>query len=71
MKFPETLQALADEGYLYIIPVDPITKSSETWIEVREIPDEEAIYSGVIPGVIDVHSGSEEIALDGTPYSTW
>ena len=23
------------------------------------------------PGVVDIHSGAAEIALDGTPYSTW
>jgi len=71
MKFPESLQALANEGYVYIIPVDPITKSADTWIEIREIPDEEIIFSGTIPGVVDVHSGSLEIALDGTPYNIW
>jgi general secretion pathway protein G len=71
MKFPETLQALVDEGYLYMLPIDPITKSADTWIEVREIPEEEAIFSGTMPGVIDVHSGSLEVALDGTPYNTW
>ena len=71
MKFPETLQALVDEGYLYMLPIDPITKSADTWIEVREIPEEEAIFSGTMPGVIDVHSGSMEFALDGSPYNTW
>jgi general secretion pathway protein G len=71
MKFPESFQALVDEGYLYMMPVDPITKSSDTWIEVREIPDEEVVFSGIMPGVIDVHSGSQEVALDGTPYNLW
>ena len=23
------------------------------------------------PGIVDVHSGSKAIALDGTPYSEW
>ena len=71
MKFPQSLQSLVDDGYLYMLPVDPITKSSDTWIEIREIPDEEVVFSGTIPGVVDVHSGSLEMALDGTPYNTW
>lgn len=71
MKFPESLRALVDDGYLYMLPVDPITKSADSWIEIREIPDEEVIFSGTIPGVIDVKSGSLEVALDGTPYNTW
>jgi hypothetical protein len=24
-----------------------------------------------VPGVVDVHSGSDEISTDGTPYNTW
>ena len=71
MKFPQSLQALVDEGYLYSLPLDPITKSADTWIEIREIPDEDTVFSGTIPGVIDVHSGSLDTALDGTPYNTW
>ena len=70
-KFPDSLRALVDEGYLYEIPIDPITRSAETWVEVRDIPDEEAILSGAAMGIVDVHSGSEKIALDGTPYNTW
>jgi hypothetical protein len=22
-------------------------------------------------GIVDVHSGSDEVSLDGTPYSSW
>lgn len=70
-KYPDSLIDLVNEGYLYRIPIDPITRSADTWIEVRDIPDEEAILSGSVMGVIDVHSGSDKIALDGTPYNTW
>jgi len=71
-KFPTSLQALVDEGYLKSIPIDPITKSSETWIEIREILSEEDLISGNIEaGVTDVLSGSKEKAIDGTLYNTW
>ena len=70
-KYPPSLQALVDEGYLREIPVDPITKSNKTWQEVREQITEENLTPGFQPGVIDVHSGSDAKSLDGTPYNTW
>lgn len=72
MKYPASLQTLVDEGYLRKIPEDPITKSTETWIEIPEILMPEDMLSGMeIPGIVDVCSGSELIAADGTAYSTW
>ncbi len=67
---PTTLDELVDAGYLRGgIPQDPITRSNETWqVDVEEVPlgpQESA------SGVVDVHSGSEEISLEGTPYSNW
>jgi len=70
-KYPESLETLVEEEYLMKIPKDPITKSAETWIEVKEILTEEEFLNGETPGVEDVHSGSEEISLDGAPYNTW
>ena len=74
-RYPPSLEALVENGYLRKIPVDPITKSSETWQVVFEEPDPEAPAAETDteegPGVIDVHSGSELTSLDGTPYSEW
>lgn len=70
-QYPPSLQALVDEEYLKRIPVDPMTRSSETWVEVRETLTDEEIMTGVEPGVTDVLSGSEEKSLDGTAYNTW
>lgn len=70
-EYPDSLQSLVDEEYLMKIPKDPITKSSETWVEVKETLTDGELMSGKIPGVVDVRSGSEEISLDGTPYNTW
>ena len=75
--YPPSLQALVDEGYLRSMPRDPITQSTETWIEVfeeidpDEVPAETDLPEDAQPGVIDVHSGSEELSLDGTPYGEW
>lgn len=69
--YPPSLQSLVEDEYLREIPTDPITRSKDTWVEVREELTEEMIMSGQQPGVVDVFSGSEEKALDGTPYNTW
>ena len=72
MKYPASLQTLVDEGYLREIPMDPITHSSETWIEIPEILNPEDMLSGMeIPGIVDVNSGSERTATDGTFFNTW
>ncbi|MGD9345355.1 MAG: prepilin-type N-terminal cleavage/methylation domain-containing protein [Candidatus Aminicenantes bacterium] len=70
-QYPASLQTLVDEGYLYKIPVDPITKTKDSWIEIMEVLSEEDLVAGVQPGISDVKSGSNETALDGTLYSTW
>lgn len=70
-KYPASLQTLVEDGYLRSIPIDPMTKSSETWAEIREIPTEESLIFGIEFGIVDVRSGSEEKAIDGTTYNTW
>ena len=70
-KYPYSLQALVDEKYMRAIPIDPITGSSGTWIEMPEILSEEDLIMAVEPGIADVLSGSELKSLDGTLYSTW
>jgi general secretion pathway protein G len=76
-RYPTSLQALVDEGYLRKIPIDPITHSSETWEPVYEELDPDkppAETEGgdlAKPGIVDVHSGSPLTSLDGTPYKDW
>jgi len=70
-KYPTSLQTLVDEEYLYKIPIDPITRSSSTWIELQEVLTDDDVIAGVQAGISDVKSGSDKTALDGTLYSTW
>jgi general secretion pathway protein G len=70
-KYPLSLQTLVDEEYLMAIPIDPITSFSDTWIEIPETPSDEELAIDFQPGIVDVQSGSDQIALDGTPYNTW
>lgn len=68
---PSALDDLVQSGYLRGgIPVDPFTGSNQTWrVESEDVP----IGPGqLVPGIVDVHSGSDDVSLDGlTPYSTW
>lgn len=71
-KYPASLQTLVQESYLRAVPVDPMTRESTTWVEVRELPSPEDPLLNEIPGIIDVKSGSEgKSPLDGSPYNTW
>jgi general secretion pathway protein G len=68
-KYPDSLDTLVEEGYLRKLPVDPFTKSSDTWTtESAEATEDDPSASG---GIIDVHSGSGDTALDGSQYSEW
>ena len=67
---PQSLDELVEEHYLRGgIPVDPMTRTNETWQTVTE--DVAISPQQSMPGIVDVHSGSENISLDGTPYSSW
>jgi general secretion pathway protein G len=71
-KYPVSLQMLVDEQYLRSIPIDPITKSSQTWVEVQQtLTDDELMSFDIEIGIVDILSGSNEKALDGTLYNTW
>jgi general secretion pathway protein G len=71
MKYPDSLQALVDEEYFHALPLDPITGSAETWVEILDTLTADDIYAGISPGIRDVTSGSNEKSLDGTAYNTW
>jgi len=67
---PATLDELVEAGYLRGgIPVDPFTGSNQSWrVDSEDVP----IAPGqLVPGIVDVHSGSDDSSLDGTPYNSW
>jgi general secretion pathway protein G len=68
-KAPQSLDDLVTDGYLKVIPEDPMTHSATTWVTDTS----DAMYSldESEPGVNDVHSGSEDTGSDGQPYSSW
>lgn len=68
-KAPQSLDDLVQNGYLRSIPEDPMTKSKETWN--TDSSDALSSVDQTDPGITDVHSGSQDSATDGQPYSAW
>ncbi len=74
-KYPDSLQELVDKKYLRDIPVDPFTKSKESWEVVAPPAEIASSASGgeqkPIGNVYDVHSGSDLVGSNNTPYKEW
>ena len=68
-EHPFDLQTLVSEGYLRDIPVDPVTRSKDTWITIQALPTDEDL--GVEPGIEDVQSGADGYGMDGSSYADW
>jgi general secretion pathway protein G len=73
-RFPSSIQELVDEKYMRKIPVDPITKSADTWQPIAEEPSLDTAVDPLAdptlgPGITDVKSGAEGMTLDGVPYN--
>ena len=68
-KAPQSLDDLIQDGYLKTVPVDPMTRSKDTW--VTDTSDAMHSLDQTEPGIDDVHSGSTEVGSDGQPYSSW
>ncbi len=68
-KAPQSLDDVVQDGYIKIIPEDPMTHSRDTWV-----PDTSDALSSVDEtdsGITDVHSGSQDTGSDGQAYSAW
>ena len=68
-KWPSDLAELSSAGYIREIPIDPLTKSKDTWTTTQAEPDPNNPASQV--GIYSVKSGSDRTALDGTRYADW
>src|SRR5688572_7051651 len=68
-KYPPSLEALVEAGYLRKVPTDPITNGTDWTLVFEEIdPDNPTTAQ---QGVYDVHSSSDQNSLSGTPYAEW
>jgi len=68
-KAPQSLDDLVSDGYLKEIPIDPMTRTKDTW----QVSQSDALSSvdQTDPGINDVHSGAQDQGSDGQPYSSW
>ncbi len=68
LRAPQSLDDLVAAGYLRRIPND-MTDKNTTWrVEYEDVllsPDQTET------GIVDVHSGSDAISSEGTPYTSW
>jgi general secretion pathway protein G len=73
-KYPESLDTLTSDGYLRRLPMDPMSQQAK-WTEVAYTGSEEGqpepLEGQATGGIWDVHSMSEDKALDGSKYSEW
>ncbi|MDA1186157.1 MAG: prepilin-type N-terminal cleavage/methylation domain-containing protein [Acidobacteria bacterium] len=67
--YPATLDELVSGMYLRAIPVDPFTDSADTWQTIMSDMNPSALSAQ--PGIFDVKSGSDRMAMDGSQYSDW
>ena len=67
-KYPSDLSELVSEGYVRELPVDPFTRSKDSWQTVAAEPDPN---NPSATGIFDVKSGSDRTALDGSRYADW
>ena len=68
-KWPQSLDDLKQAGYLKDIPKDPVTGQAD-W--VPESADAAiSLNQQDIAGIQGVHSASDQISSEGTPYSSW
>jgi len=67
-EYPASLDSLVSEGYIRAVPEDPFTGSSTTW--QTTLADYDA-SNPLSQGIYDVRSGSEGLAIDGSPYAEW
>ncbi len=62
-RYPANLSVLVEQRYIRALPVDPITGSSDSWIEIAA-PQNPLLIS-------DVRSGADGTGSDGQAYYEW
>ena len=64
---PQALEELVP-SYIKFIPED-ITGRADSWKVDQEDPQD--AWDANQTGIVGVHSGSDELSSEGTPYSSW
>ena len=67
-KYPASLEALVEDGYLRKMPVDPMTGQADWEAVPAETDPDNPVDT---PGIQDVRSASTQLSMAGTPYNEW
>ncbi len=67
--WPPDLASLVTDGYIRELPKDPFTGTAESWVPVQA--DLDPSNPTADPGVMNVKSGTDQTALDGSKYADW
>lgn len=62
-RFPESLDELVTRRYLKALPLDPISRSTRTWVFTAPVPPTRG-------QVQDLHSGARGKTSSGKPFSS-
>jgi general secretion pathway protein G len=66
-KYPADLQALVTDQYMREVPIDPISRSRDSWQTIPAEPDPN--NPSAEPGIFNVKSGAEGTSLQGQAYA--
>jgi general secretion pathway protein G len=70
-RAPLRLEELVEKGYLGRLPTDPFTGSNPSADGQEDKEDAPLSPEQSSLGIVDAHSGSSALSLEGTPYSSW
>jgi general secretion pathway protein G len=64
LRYPASLDELVSRKYLQSVPVDPMTGRADSW-------KLDAASGEGAGAIVDLHSGADGHAVDGSAYASW
>ncbi len=68
-EYPASLDDLVSAKYLREVPIDPFTRSRDSWHTILAEPDPNNPTATI--GIYDVKSAAQGTAIDGSKYADW
>jgi general secretion pathway protein G len=71
-KYPDSLDDLKTKLYMRDLPKDPFTGNNTTWVYNPPPPPSGGGTPSSLTDILPtVHSGSDKVGTNGTPYNEW